>query len=83
MVRIVTITGGQLAKPGNFFDDVRRMIDEMHCWYVKDDPDTTGIGTSLSGISVNDSMVTLEKSGVIRPVHSMVGQRRNSGQRVQ
>ncbi len=65
--------GGGLGAPGNFFDDVRRMIDEMHCWYHSNPADTSGMGASMSGISVHDSIAVLEKWRVERPVNSRFG----------
>lgn len=60
---------------GNFFDDIRQMVDEMHHWYRPDPGSRRDLGRSVSAMHVHDSMVILEKGRSERPAHSRVGQR--------
>ncbi len=63
--------GGGLDAAGNFFNDIRRMIDHMHVWYY--DEAVRGQESVPSGIHIHDSFVVLEKHAVYAPVHSRVG----------
>ncbi len=64
---------GGVAAEGNFFNDVREFIDEMHRPYndaIAEVPEVSGM---LSGIHVHDSIVVLDKNRTWPPVHSRVG----------
>jgi hypothetical protein len=65
--------GGGNDRHGNFFGDVRAMIDDIHVWYQGRNPKPDAIAGSVTGIHVHDSMVVLEKGPSHRPVHSRVG----------
>lgn len=62
--------GGGTEAPGNFFNHMRRVVDEMHAWYYDPefrDPEIT------TGIHVHDSICVFEKGRAIRPRRSQVG----------
>lgn len=67
--------GGGLNAPGNMFNAMRRVIDDMHGWYHKGKAHFPDLGQQVSGVHVHDSIVVLEKDPVFRPVHSRVGTR--------
>lgn len=62
--------GGGRDAPGNFFNDMRRMIDEMHEWYHDGGPPSA---TGATGLHVHDSIAVVEKGQVLPPVHSRIG----------
>jgi hypothetical protein len=66
--------GGGMSTPGNFFNDVRRMIDDMHRWY-HDDGLSEEWSAGVAGIHIHDSIVVLEKAVVHAPVHSRMEQK--------
>lgn len=65
--------GGGLEAPSNFFNTVRRIIDDMHIWYSgQKAPQVPEINREVSGIHVHDSIVVIDKGPVQAPVHSWV-----------
>ena len=63
--------GGYSAKP-NFFNMLRRMVDDMHRWYHPKGLRFPAMGGAFSGFHIHDSMVVIDKDEVPRPVHSRV-----------
>jgi hypothetical protein len=72
--------GGGYRAPGNFFNVVRNLIDDMHRWYhsrpAHYDP---SLSEGISGVHVYDSVVVLDKGRAERPTHSRVGGGGRSG----
>lgn len=66
--------GGGLQAPGNFFNSVRGLIDDMHHWYHSAPPRRPDLSAMITGMHVHDSIVVLDKGKVHPPVHSIVGQ---------
>ena len=65
--------GGGFKEPGNFFNTVRRMIDDMHMWYHnKGKPQVPALAREFSGVHVHDSIVVIDKAELQRPTHSRV-----------
>ena len=65
--------GGGFRASENFFNTVRRMIDDMHRWYHnKNALALPELAQEFSGIHVHDSIVAIDKSPVLRPTHSRV-----------
>jgi len=65
--------GGGFRAKENFFNTVRKMIDDMHRWYHNKDPlALPEMAQQVSGIHVHDSIVVLDKSPALRPTHSRV-----------
>ncbi len=65
--------GGGFKAPGNFFNTVRRMIDDMHMWYHNDKtPQLPELAREFSGVHVHDSIVVIDKAEALRPTHSRV-----------
>jgi hypothetical protein len=65
--------GGGLSEPGNFFNTVRDMIDDMHSWYHgKKRLKLRELAGEFSGIHVHDSIVVFDKAARLRPTHSRV-----------
>jgi FkbM family methyltransferase len=65
--------GGGLDAEGNFFNVIRKMIDDMHHWYHRGHRQMAFARDLITGIHVHDSMVVIERGPVSRPVHSMQG----------
>jgi hypothetical protein len=65
--------GGGLSAPANFFNTVRGMIDDLHCWYHKADPRHPATAGGVTGIHIHDSLCVLEKGTLHSPVRSLVG----------
>lgn len=63
--------GGGLKAPANYFNTVRKMVDEMHGWYHGRGAPEGAAG--IVGIHIHDSMAVLEKERVYKPVHSEMG----------
>lgn len=65
--------GGGFQEPGNFFNTVRKMIDDMHMWYHnKGTPQVPELAREFSGVHVHDSIVVIDKAARLRPTHSRV-----------
>jgi hypothetical protein len=64
--------GGGINSKGNFFNDIRRLIDDMHHWYHGVEVREKSISNSCTGIHIHDSIVVLEKNPVYRPSSSQV-----------
>lgn len=65
--------GGGYQDGRNFFQDLPKMIDDMHRWYHHQPDQAPYLGGALAGIHVHDSFVVLEKETPHAPVHSRVG----------
>ena len=65
--------GGSVRRPGNFFHDIKLIIDDMHGWYHARPTEMPSLHRQVSGIHVHDSIAVLEKSVVYPPVYSRVG----------
>ncbi|MGB1235485.1 MAG: class I SAM-dependent methyltransferase, partial [Planktomarina sp.] len=65
--------GGDLRGRGTVYDDIRRLIDDMHTPYTLDGTQPISFGDQIAGIHVHDSVVVLEKKTPRPPVHSKVG----------
>lgn len=65
--------GGGVDAPANFYNTVRRMIDDMHMWYhAKKTPQMPEMAREFDGIHIHDSIVVIDKAVVQQPVHSRV-----------
>lgn len=65
--------GGGFRAPGNFFNTVRGMMDDMHDWYHgKKGLSLPELGAEFSGLHVHDSIVVIDKAPHLRPTHSRV-----------
>jgi len=67
--------GGGLGRRGNFFNEVRGMIDDMHHWYHGQGVIHPERADMVSGLHVHDSIVVIDKAQAWRPTHSQVGQK--------
>ncbi|NBE08988.1 class I SAM-dependent methyltransferase [Paragemmobacter ruber] len=65
--------GGGRDVAGNFFNDIRRMVDDMHHWYHDGAAHYPALAGRVTGLHLHDSFVVLEKGPAHRPVHSRVG----------
>jgi hypothetical protein len=65
--------GGGFNAPGNFYNEVRRMIDDMHHWYHGKAPHVPARAAWVSGLHIHDSLVVIDKGKVYPPTHSVVG----------
>jgi len=64
---------GGIDAPGNFFNTVRAIIDDMHQRYHHKPLRRPEMDGAVSGLHVHDSLVVIEKGPVRDPVHSRVG----------
>lgn len=65
--------GGGFRAPGNFFNTLRRMVDDMHSWYHgKKELALPELGQEFNGLHIHDSIVVIDKAKVQRPTHSRV-----------
>ena len=62
--------GGGRTAPGNFYQMVRELTDDMHHWYHDAPPQHPGISGACTGIHVHDSICVLDKGPVFAPTHS-------------
>jgi FkbM family methyltransferase len=69
--------GGGLDEKENFFNSVRKMIDDMHHWYHRGGANHPSVRDLISGIHVHDSIVVLDRANVFPPVHSFKGAKRD------
>ncbi len=67
--------GGGVKEPANFFNSVRRLIDDMHHWCHGGPPRRPALAGKVSGLHIHDSIVVLDKLPIHEPVHSRVGER--------
>jgi Methyltransferase domain len=65
--------GGSVRRPGNFFHDIKPIIDDMHSWYHDRPSETPALHLQVSGVHVHDSIAVLEKAILYPPVFSRVG----------
>jgi len=63
---------GGIDAPGNFFNSVRAIIDDMHRRYHHKGLNRPEMEGAVSGVHVHDSLVVIEKSVPRAPVHSRV-----------
>ena len=65
--------GGGFRAPGNFFNTVRHMVDDMHNWYHgKKKLRLPELGAAFNGVHIHDSIVVIDKAAVQPPTHSRV-----------
>lgn len=65
--------GGGFDAPANFFNTVRKMIDDLHIWYHGNrQPALPHMARQFSGVHVHDSIVVIDKAPLERPTHSKV-----------
>ncbi|MEO0752854.1 MAG: class I SAM-dependent methyltransferase [Pseudomonadota bacterium] len=64
--------GGGFRAPDNFYNTLRKMIDDMHYAYHRKDLQVPELEASVSGIHVHDSLVAIDKGPLLRPAHSKV-----------
>lgn len=64
--------GGGLNEKQNFYNRIRDVVDDMHCWYHNGKQHEPMIGPICSAIHIHDSIVVLEKEDVYPPVHSLI-----------
>ena len=65
--------GGGLRSKGNFFSDIRDIVDGMHAWYHPRLSSRPNVTAGCSAIHVHDSVVVLEKTEMFPPTHSRLG----------
>lgn len=64
--------GGGYWRRGNFYNYVRRLIDDMHSWYHVTSPSHPVVSDSLRSIQIYDSICVLEKGRKVMPLHSQI-----------
>jgi 23S rRNA U2552 (ribose-2'-O)-methylase RlmE/FtsJ len=64
--------GGGFREPKNFYNRVRRIIDDMHYPYHRKDLQEPALEGAVTGVHVHDSLVAIDKGPVLRPAHSKV-----------
>lgn len=64
--------GGGYKSEHNFFNDIRKIIDDMHHWYHDEDGRYEEVSRFCSAIHIHDSIVVLEKKTVFEPTHSQI-----------
>ncbi len=64
--------GGGLDAPANFFNTVRRVIDDMHSPYHNSDTLEPALAGAVTGLHIHDSIVVIDKGRVSLPVHSKI-----------
>lgn len=64
--------GGGYKSKNNFFNHIRKIIDDMHHWYHREGSKEKSISESCFGIHIHDSIVVLEKNIRHAPTHSEV-----------
>ena len=65
--------GGGFDAPANFFNTVRRLVDDMHGWYHNNKRlAVPEMAREFSGLHIHDSIVVIDKAAVQRPTHSRV-----------
>ena len=64
--------GGGRYSPLNFFNLLRRVIDDMHHWYHPGRPRVPGIGAAVEAIHIHNAVAVLEKGPNLKPTHSQV-----------
>ena len=64
--------GGGYKSEHNFFNQIREMIDDMHCWYHTKKLRHPELAPHFTSMHVYDSICVLEKDAPRRPVHSKV-----------
>jgi cephalosporin hydroxylase len=64
--------GGGIEAQANIYNDVRKIIDDMHRWYHSDGIYAPSLRDSVRGLHVHDSIVVLEKGRAYPPVYSTI-----------
>lgn len=64
--------GGGFKAKENFYNTVRRMIDDMHYAYHRKDLQVPELEGAVTGVHVHDSLVAIDKGPLLRPTHSRV-----------
>jgi methyltransferase family protein len=64
--------GGGVAAQGNFFNQIRTMVDDLHHWYHEAGQRHPGLAAHYTSIHIHDSICVLEKETPLRPTHSRV-----------
>lgn len=64
--------GGGVRVDGNFYNQIRTMIDDMHHWYHQNGQKYPHLASQFTSIHVHDSICVLEKNTPQRPTHSQV-----------
>ncbi len=64
--------GGGVSARGNFYNQIREMIDDMHHWYHDAGTRHPGLAQHYSAIHIHDSICVLDKVSPVRPTHSQV-----------
>lgn len=64
--------GGGYKNRSNFFNEVRDIIDDIHCWYHGKGIKNPEISENCTAIHIHDSIVVFEKNRVYPPTHSRV-----------
>lgn len=57
-----------------FWEDIKKMIDDMHHWYHKRGQKIEPTRDHLAAMHIYDSMVVLEKQKIERPMHICIGE---------
>jgi hypothetical protein len=65
--------GGGITADGNFFNDLRRVTDDMHHWYHRAPVHDFARAAMVTGVHIHDSIVVIDKGKVYPPTHSKVG----------
>ena len=64
--------GGGFRAPENFYNTVRKIIDDMHHPYHSRDLQVPELEGAVSGVHVHDSLVVIDKGLILDPAHSRV-----------
>lgn len=64
--------GGGRYSPFNFFNLLRRVIDDVHHWYHPGRMRVPAIAGQVEAVHVHNAMVIFEKGPNLRPTHSQV-----------
>ena len=64
--------GGGFRAKENFYNTVRKMIDDMHYAYHRKDLQVPQLEGAVTGVHVHDSLVAIDKGPLLRPTHSRV-----------
>jgi hypothetical protein len=69
----LTRFGGGLRSPANIYRMASEMIDDMHHWYHRGEPQRPELANWVAGVHAHDSILVIDKQKVHRPRHSRVG----------
>lgn len=71
--------GGGLRSEDNFFNFVRRALDDIHHWYHYKPIAHPHLAPVIAAMHLHDSIVVLDKAQVYPPTYSVVGDRPSRG----